>query len=592
MCTCTHTYTHTHRKCEECSKTSREVTLEVKIRTKKSTNLSNQDLSGNICIQHQFVQYLKLCIIREIMPCWIQYFEFFANTNVEDLLLSGDVEIQPEPTNDFMSVSPPRLLNGGNNTCFANSSMQLLMSIPSFRNCVTNARTPGIDQNLQRIIETISDPNKVRTNEIFDCNYYIRQIMSFMDGMKFRRQHDAHEFLSQLFAKSYNSQLKSLFRVYVNEKIVCHSQICGNAPVNESSNPHFMLPLSLTTNSVLNNIADLLQTYFEDSPLPDYRCDRNDGEACSLKGDCTQSQGVDSLSDNLILQLKIFETNKQGILVKITNIPIQLDRYIVINGQILHLCGVIYHKGESLVSGHYFTEIYINGFWYQANDVNVFRIPVLTGYNQLNEIVPYILLYRKVENVPPIAGNPSVSSAKMHNQLLREFEVQKEKVAAQTKDHDDDFFKTCDVPDSKLKSEQSSFKSPGRSKKAKKIGNLTPQKSATSKQSDGNDELKSASSKSNLNDDFVDFSISEEPMDCEINEITTNSSTLKRKVSHHTPEKMASIDISDDESEMSGSKKTVIENPQTPKKMNFNKRKKIETKSFETTSRLNKNKLK
>ena len=507
-----------------------------KIQSRKSENISHSDLSDNVCIQHQFIQYLKLYIIREIMPCWIQYFDFFANVNSADILLSGDVERKPGPTNDFMNMSPPRLFNGATNTCFANSSMQLLMSIPSFRNCVTNARTPpGIDHNLQRIITKISEPSKVRTDKIFDCTYYIRQIMTCMDGMQFRRQHDAHEFLSKLFAKTSNSQLKSLFRFYVHENIVCHSQICGNAPVNESSNPHFMLPLSLTTNSLLNNIADLLQTYFEDSHLPDYRCARNDGEACSLIGNCTQSQRVDSLSDNLILQLKIFETNNQGNLVKITNIPIQLDRYIVINGQILHLCGVIYHEGEGLVCGHYFTEIYINGSWYQANDVNVFKIADLTGYDQLNKLVPYILLYRKVEKVPPIASNPTISSAKMHNQLLREFEVQKEKVAAQTKDHDDDFFKTCDVPDSKLRFAQSSFKSPGRSKKAKKIGNLTPQKSATSKQSDGNDELKSASSKSNLNDEFIDFVISE-PMDCEINEIPTKSSTLKRKVSHHTPE--------------------------------------------------------
>jgi len=278
---------------------------------------------------------------------------------------------------------------------------------------------------------------------------------------------------------------------------------------------------------MLINIADLLQTYFGDSPLTGYICDPNDNEGCSQIGTCTQSQRVVSLSDNVILQLKIFESNDRGILVKITNIPIQLDRHIVITGQILHLCGVIYHKGESLVSGHYFTEIYINGSWYQANDVNVFRIPDVTGYDQLNQLVPYILLYRKVENVPPIAGKPTISSAKMHNQLLREFEAQKKKVSAQTKDHDDDFSKTCDVPDSKLKSAQSSFKSPVQSKKAKKLGNLTPQKSATPNQSDENDKLKSASSKSNLNDQLIDF-VSSNHMDCEINEITTKSPPLKR----------------------------------------------------------------
>ena len=62
-----------------------------KLSNRKKSNISpHSDLSGNVCIQHQFIQYLKLYIIREVMPCWIEYFEFF-----NDLLLSGDIEPNP-----------------------------------------------------------------------------------------------------------------------------------------------------------------------------------------------------------------------------------------------------------------------------------------------------------------------------------------------------------------------------------------------------------------------------------------------------------------------------------------------------------------
>ena len=274
---------------------------------RKKSNLSHYDLAGNICIKHQFIQYFKLFMIKQLIPCWIQYFDIFANTNTEDILLSGDVARNPGPTNDFVNMPPPRLFNGASNICFANSSMQLLMAIPSFQNYVKNVYTPaydGIDKNLQRIIATINDPSKERTGHGFDCRFPIQRIMTFMDGMELQEQHDAHEFLSQLFAKTSNSHLESLFRIDVHEIIVCHSQKCGNAQINEYINSHVMLQLSLTGNGMLTNIADLLQTYFADSSLTGYTCQPNDGEGCSQKGTCIQSQRVVSLSDNLILQLK------------------------------------------------------------------------------------------------------------------------------------------------------------------------------------------------------------------------------------------------------------------------------------------------
>ncbi len=478
-----------------------------KIQSRTSSNLSNHDLSGNICIQHQFIQYLKLLIIREIMPCWIQYFEYFANTNVANLLLSGDIEEHPGPTNDFINIPPPRLVNAGTNTCFANSTIQLLHSIPDFKHIVTNQHCPTIanfvlDTSLQHILRDINNSSNI--NKSIKCHYDIRRIMTLAPAMQFRDQQDAEEFLTLIFEKTSNTQMKSLFKIILNEKVICNSQQCNGSLVNESNNPAFILPLPLSEDKKqLNTINDLINTYFTDNHLPQYRCDRDDDEGCSQIGTCKQSQRLVSISDNVLIQLKIFYF-KNNISQKIKNIPIQLDRDIIINDQTLHLCGVMYHIGENAHSGHYYTEIFANGSWYNANDENVEQIPDITGYD--GKRVPYILLYRKVENAPTILGNnTSVSSTKMHEQLLRELEIQKKKLSDATKVKDcfDDFFNKQSK--SNKTSAKSSLKSPGQSKKAKKLGNLTPKKIATPKQFDGNNELKYASSKSNLNDEFIDF---------------------------------------------------------------------------------------
>ena len=73
------------------------------------------------------------------------------------------------------------------------------------------------------------------------------------------------------------------------------------------------------------------------------------------------------MPDNLLIQLKVFDSN----LNKLSHIPISLDRLIDIDEQILYLCGVIYHVGDKLNSGHYYSDIFVNSNWYEANDTAI-----------------------------------------------------------------------------------------------------------------------------------------------------------------------------------------------------------------------------
>ena len=228
------------------------------------------------------------------MPCWIQYFDFFANVNVEDILLSGDVEVKPGPTNDFINMNPPKLVNGGTNTCFAHSTIQLLYSIPDFRQIVSNQHFPNItnfplDMSLQRILGAINKSSNI--NKSIKCSNDIRTIMRLAPAMRFRAQQDAEEFLTLILDKTSNTQMKSLFKITINEKVICHSQKCNGSLVNELNNETFILPLSLNEDKKnLNTINDLINTYLTNNDLPDYRCERNDAEGCEVTGTCEQSQ--------------------------------------------------------------------------------------------------------------------------------------------------------------------------------------------------------------------------------------------------------------------------------------------------------------
>ena len=116
---------------------------------------------------------------------------------------------------------------------------------------------------------------------------------------------------------------------------------------------------------------------------------------------------------------------------QLSHIPIGLDRLIEIDEQILYLCGVIYHVGDKLNSGHYYSEISVNCNWYEANDTTIRIIQDLTGYDPLRNKVPYIVLYRTIENPPiPDIVYGSVSS-KMQGQAFREIEFQKKKYLKQ-----------------------------------------------------------------------------------------------------------------------------------------------------------------
>ena len=326
-----------------------------KCANKCKTEPMANDHCFNDCFFDTYGSYISLCIVRTYFPTLLKVFEIIGVNEISNpsdfvnllLLLGGDIEVDPGPIQEYNQTKPAKLANNATNTCFANSSLQLLNSIPEFKTIVMKQTYPTaanfrLDTSLKSIITAMNNPSQL-SNDL-NCHREIRYIMSEIPGMRFRAQQDAHEFLLYILDKTTNSRIKALFQTCINEKVVCSSQQCQNKLVNDKTERHSILSVSLNLDDMLlNTISDLIHSeYLTPDSLPDYKCESDTGEGCTQRGSCNKKQMFESLPNNVLIQLKIFDhDNEQRILRKRTNIPIQLDRVIHINNETLHLCGVI-----------------------------------------------------------------------------------------------------------------------------------------------------------------------------------------------------------------------------------------------------------
>ena len=133
--------------------------------TNKQKSQSINDYCFNDCFFDTYGNYIFLCIIRKYFPTLLSVFDIGVNelSNISDLiklLLGGDIERNPGPNTEYNEAQPAKLVNGGTNTCFANSTLQLLNSIPAFKTAVSNTNYPTLpdfllDRSLQSIKITL-----------------------------------------------------------------------------------------------------------------------------------------------------------------------------------------------------------------------------------------------------------------------------------------------------------------------------------------------------------------------------------------------------------------------------------------------------
>ena len=303
------------------------------------------------------------------------------------------------------------LMNVGN-SCFLNTTLQLLFRIDVLRNEILNINNIDIDKlsntkenNILKMIyyifkELFKNTVNINLTMINGKNYY-NDIMNIL-GLKCGSQEDAEQAYSGIIDKLFDSDLlktkglRKYFEINLETEKHCNNK---DNTITKKNDLSYILSLPLETKNIpnvtINYLIEKFTSYEYVKPE-----DRNILDACKDAygpHDFNKSKinlKLDDNISNLIIQLKRFSYNiKKNRFDKLNN-NIKLDDFIIINNKIFKLKGIGVQT-ESLNSGHYqFVDINDNGKKYLYND-SIFR-EYNDGEINLNEN-GYLLNYVKVD---------------------------------------------------------------------------------------------------------------------------------------------------------------------------------------------------
>lgn len=250
------------------------------------------------------------------------------------------------------------------NTCFMNSSLQFLLTIPNF----------GKNTLLDTFLNTYNDGNP-------DPNVAKQIVASKIKLFNNFQQHDAHEWIV------------NLLDILEVPKNASGSAVSAARKLNEKVLPYqFKLDVDVTfeeckhTNShieELNHLSLDLSSSLEQS-LNDFMKEVNVASSCDTcnhRGDAVKSWRIKNLPNYLIIHVKRF--TKFG--RKISNaIDPSLPGY--------KLVATVNHMGNQF-SGHYTACSYRDGQWWMCNDSNVCKIEERHAIKAAEKA--YLLLFTK-----------------------------------------------------------------------------------------------------------------------------------------------------------------------------------------------------
>ncbi len=183
---------------------------------------------------------------------------------------------------------------------------------------------------------------------------------NFVEPKKFKAntQHDAHEFFDAILdSLRYEFEIidksaifEKFFGFELETKISC--QKC-NYTRNEKCH-HFALILNI--NDVACQLNGLLENYFEEKYISDFKC------TCGNSG----IHEIISLRNlPMFLNIKISRFTNQ--LTKIMEC-LKYEEDIVIMDTPYSLNGVLIHQGRSIQCGHYYSYVKLESRWFKVND--------------------------------------------------------------------------------------------------------------------------------------------------------------------------------------------------------------------------------
>jgi ubiquitin C-terminal hydrolase len=265
------------------------------------------------------------------------------------------------------------------NTCFINSSLQLLFNCPLLLQKICNSK----NDNLKKYSQTIKDYFQESTNTLGPYILYKRyqKLNKNYFGIS---QEDAHEYLTFIIddidelGKDIN--IKDYFEISLISEVKCEE--CNNSSKLKISEK--ILSLSIDNcESLIDSFNKLYHKEILDNDNK-WFCDK-----CNKKVLSSKKIYIDNLSKYLIICLNRFIFNGNNIIKNNNNISFPK---IIFNNYFLR--GIIYHIGN-INGGHYICSISRNGEdWVLIDDTNIIEEITFEKLENINNNA-YILLYHK-----------------------------------------------------------------------------------------------------------------------------------------------------------------------------------------------------
>lgn len=282
-----------------------------------------------------------------------------------------------------LHLDPSGLKNKGN-TCFFNSSIQCLLSLPKvvryfLENSFDSSKQPFCIAFQNFIFD-------YKNNKILDPTEFLSKIrgkIKLFDG----KQQDAHAFLESFITrlsdeldslettKSTNIIKKSL-AITLEDHVKC--QNCAFISITSTTPLIQYLFIKESVQKSVNYFTDNDEWVDEDLP---WKCTK-----CGSKTTCSISHSIKSTSDYFIVYLNRFQSPTHK-----NNTQILLEQKININDSVFELIGMTCHSGV-LSGGHYFA-FCKRDKWVELNDSLVQGIEEPEHYSSS----AYILFYSKIQ---------------------------------------------------------------------------------------------------------------------------------------------------------------------------------------------------
>ena len=265
------------------------------------------------------------------------------------------------------------LTNNGN-TCYFNSAIQALLSIPDFRSfCIRNRNKHNLLREFESLFSTqgIANPTPLR-REFAQASSFFRQY----------GQQDSHECLIEMIDVLQNILGKS-FKLF-DGQLATHLT-CMNCKKERTTKESFIdLSVPLTGPSVLDSLRSAYGSHeILEDPI---EC-----EKCSASTKTFKTVTIAKLPKVLVISLiSLTKTHRSQIdeILTISNgdNTVSYASYVLV-------C-VVYHIGN-FNGGHYYCNVRRDGRWFHIDDTTIHEIP---SYSQ-NTTSAYVLVYEKASTI-------------------------------------------------------------------------------------------------------------------------------------------------------------------------------------------------